>query len=116
MDARVRRSREEWAELAAEFEAAQGVSKTAFCAQRGVPVSSFTRWYRKLRTTQPQMIKAVKESPFVEVERLKPIGRGWETDSVSDTIIECGRFRLRLDSLPDPVWLAELIRTTQGDF
>jgi hypothetical protein len=36
------------------------------------------------------MIKAVKESPFVEVERLKPIGRGWETDSTSNTIIECG--------------------------
>ena len=99
MDVRVRRSRDQWAKLAAQFEAVQGISKTAFRAERDVPLSSFTYWYRELRTTQPPMVEAVKGSPFVEVERLKPTSRGWESGSTCETIMECGRFRLRLDSL-----------------
>ena len=52
---RVRRSRDEWQGLIDE-QAASGQTQTAFCTQRGISVSSFGHWKRRLaeeRETPP---------------------------------------------------------------
>ena len=116
MSRQVRRSRKFWAQIVAEFDATEDVSKTAFCAHHGVSISTFSRWYRRLRAAHPQEMMATQGSAFVEVERTSRKGGAWDVAPPTETIMECGRFRLRLETLPDPAWLAELIRTTQGDF
>lgn len=44
---RKRRSRDEWQRLIDE-QAASGQTQTAFCAQRGICVGSFSHWKRRL--------------------------------------------------------------------
>lgn len=44
---RKRRSRDEWQRLIDE-QAASGQTQTAFCAQRGLSVGSFSHWKRRL--------------------------------------------------------------------
>ena len=64
---RVARSAAQWRELFEAFEAS-GLSKSAFCRERGLALSSFNRALRELRgdgasaSSQP-----LTRSPFVEV-------------------------------------------------
>jgi hypothetical protein len=44
---RMRRSRDEWQRLIDE-QAASGQTQTAFCAERGISVGSFSQWKRRL--------------------------------------------------------------------
>ena len=49
---RIRRSREEWRELAARFEAS-GQTRERFCAEMGIGVSTLRRWCSRLRERTP---------------------------------------------------------------
>jgi len=63
---RVRRSEAEWQDLFARFEQS-GHSREVFCAEQGVVLSSFIRWWKKLRPSRPQQPAVVEEPVFVEL-------------------------------------------------
>ena len=61
---RNRRSREEWCELVARFEAS-GQTRKRFCAEMGIGESTLRRWCSRLRERTPA---AVSQAPvFVEL-------------------------------------------------
>ena len=63
---RVRRSEAQWRELFARFdESAQ--SRERFCAERDVVVSSFIRWWKKLRQSPRSQAAGVQDPVFVEL-------------------------------------------------
>lgn len=63
---RVRRSEVEWRELFARFdESAQ--TREAFCTEQDVVLSSFIRWWKKLRQSPRSEAAAVQNPVFVEL-------------------------------------------------
>ena len=71
---RVRRSKAEWHDLVTRFEAS-GQSRAAFCAEQGVVVSSFARWFQQLRPVRRRAPAAMSDPVFVELaaERDRPL-------------------------------------------
>ena len=63
---RARRSEAEWRALSARFEAS-GQNRAAFCAEQGVVLSSFGRWWRKLRSPSRRQAAVVADPVFVEL-------------------------------------------------
>ena len=63
---RVRRSEAEWQDLFARFEQS-GQSREVFCAEQGVVLSSFIRWWKKLHQHSPQQPAVVEAPVFVEL-------------------------------------------------
>ena len=63
---RVRRSETEWQDLFARFEQS-GQSREVFCAEQGVVLSSFIRWWKKLHQRLPQQPAMVEAPVFVEL-------------------------------------------------
>jgi hypothetical protein len=69
---RVRRSRDEWQQLVDE-QAASGKTQTAFCAQRGINVGSFSHWKRRLAEESP--------APWIELGSLPTSpAAGWDIE------------------------------------
>ena len=63
---RVRRSEAEWRELFARYDQS-GQAREQFCAEQGVVLSSFTRWWQKLRAASRNPLAAAQEAVFVEL-------------------------------------------------
>ena len=76
---RVRRSKAEWHELVARFEAS-GQSRAAFCAEQGVVVSSFARWCQRLRPVRRRAPAAMSDPVFVELAPERNCGRRWDAE------------------------------------
>ena len=77
----IRRSREEWRELVARFEAS-GRSREDFCAEMGIGASTLRRWCSRFRERTPT---ASTTTPvFVELpdEEKRPatVHRPWEVE------------------------------------
>lgn len=66
----VRRDRAEWQRLVAEYEQS-GLTRKAFCAARGLRVSSLGYWRTRLG-------RAAADTGFVELPA--PGGNGWEVE------------------------------------
>jgi hypothetical protein len=64
--ARIRRSEDEWRELFARFEHG-GQSREQFCADRGLAVSTFSRWRQRMRPLGRADAKLSSEAVFVEL-------------------------------------------------
>jgi transposase-like protein len=60
----IRRSREEWRELVARFEAS-GQTRADFCAQMGIGASTLRRWCSRLRERPPAA--SARAPVFVEL-------------------------------------------------
>lgn len=79
---RVRRTPEEWRELVERF-SATGLSQREFCLRNAVNLTSFQRWYRRLKWSST-------ESEFVEVPAAAE-DRSWswavEVELESGTIV-----------------------------
>jgi len=63
---RVRRSEAEWRELFARFDESAQTHET-FCAEQGVVLSSFIRWWKKLRQSPRPQAAVVHDPVFVEL-------------------------------------------------
>ena len=63
---RVRRSEAEWRELFTRFEESDQ-TRERFCAEQGVVLSSFIRWWKKLHQSSPQQPAMVEAPVFVEL-------------------------------------------------
>lgn len=95
-----------WTPLLAEFEQASGLTQAEFAKDKGVHPGTLGKWIYKLRDERR---KAAANLPvrFVEVE----------PPSVAhspEVTLEIADVRLRLDKLPEPGWLAELVHQTRG--
>ena len=95
-----------WTPVVAEFEQTSGLTQAAFARTKGVHPGTLGKWIYKLRDERR---KATSSLPvrFVEVE----------PPPCADTAqvrLEVGGVRLHLDRLPEPAWLAELVRQSQG--
>jgi hypothetical protein len=69
-----RRSHEEWERLMAEYEAGE-VSQRVFCAQRGLPYSSFGYWRKRLRgalAAEDRRVPALVEMPALRRLAVEP--------------------------------------------
>lgn len=77
----IRRSREEWRELVARFEAS-GQTREDFCAEMGIGESTLRRWCSRLRERTPPASTAAPV--FVELpaeeKRPAPLHRPWEVE------------------------------------
>ena len=98
-----RRGRSWWAAQVAA-QARSGLSQRAFCEARGVSLSSFARWRKRLQVEDEPRELAVVEEPvrFVEVELpvqpAKPLVR-----------VSLGAVTVDFETLPPPAWVAELV-------
>ena len=63
---RIRRSEDEWRELFARFEHG-GQSREQFCADRGLAVSTFSRWRQRMRAQGRAHTEVSPEAVFVEL-------------------------------------------------
>ncbi len=63
---RIHRSRTEWSRLLSEFEASD-TTQWSFCAERGLTLSNFCRWRKRLRTETPDDSHA---GPLIELPPL----------------------------------------------
>jgi hypothetical protein len=70
---RVRRSEAEWRDLFARFEQSEQI-REVFCAEQGVVLSSFIRWWKKLHQRSPQQ-PAMVEEPVLRGEPENPYTR-----------------------------------------
>lgn len=100
---RMRRMERSWwaAQVAAQMRS--GLSQRAYCEERGVSLSSFARWRKRLEREGSHAELAVVEEPvrFVEVElpvqAEKPLVR-----------VSLGAVTVDFETLPPPAWVAEL--------
>ena len=109
-----RRSIAEWEQIFREHEAS-GESVETFCTRRGVALSPFYRYRRRLRTAPP--VPGVLSPAFVPVTVTPrgvpapidraPTNRGLSTaDTVTLTI---GQVSMTLSSSVPPAWVAALL-------
>ena len=63
---RVRRSEVEWRELFTRFDESDQ-TRERFCAEQGVVLSSFIRWWKKLRQSPRSQAAVVQGPVFVEL-------------------------------------------------
>jgi hypothetical protein len=80
---RVRRSREQWRELLAQFEQS-GQTRERFCAEQGLSVGSFMQWQRKLGEPVAAAANAAEEAVFIELARAEVLAatppQPWELE------------------------------------
>ena len=93
------RSREEWQQLLAEHAASQQTIH-AFCHDKGIGLSTFSAWKRRLRGTPP----VVKPRAFVPVT----------VTQRSDVTVAVGPATLTLSSSVAPQWLAAFVKALQA--
>ncbi len=92
------RPRSEWHRLVhAQLES--GLTQTEFARQHGIEVASLRRW----RTVFTAANVTACDQSFVELTVPKATPQGWMT-------LHFGAASLALGSLPDPQWLAALMR------
>jgi hypothetical protein len=75
-----------WAGLI-EAQGASGISASRFCAERGVPTSSFFAWKRKIRERASGSHAARASSGFIEA---KVVGRGSAREDGGGARIDSG--------------------------
>ena len=107
-----RRSREFWVHLVAQYESSPSMSQREFCTRHKVSYWTFRNWRSQQRRAQAmeRSSRSVTASSFVENER----GPSPSHASTTLAVMDCGRFRVCFEELPNPAWLAELIVHTQG--
>lgn len=76
---RVRRSEADWRELFVRFEAS-GQSRAAFCAEQGIVMSSFARWWQRLRPGVRRRKALVADPVFVELAPARDSGSHWDME------------------------------------
>jgi len=76
---RIRRSESEWRELFVRFETS-GLSRAAFCAEQGVVLSSFARWWRRLRPAARRAPALMADPVFVELAAERDPGTHWDVE------------------------------------
>lgn len=101
--ARIKRSREDWAELVAEWRAS-GLTSANFAEERGLSVNSLRSWSSRLGREPGEALNAA----FVAVE-VRARGARRATDRPAATL-EVGQASLRIDASACPRWVAELLR------
>ena len=98
----MRRSRDEWADVIAEFEAG-GESHEEFCARRELNVGSFRGWLYRLRKAQAQGKVARSATRLVPV-RVRPGGPS--SDGVIEIAVPGAVLRVHVGA--DVKYVAEL--------
>jgi len=81
-----------------------GLSHRAYCEERGLSLSSFARWRKRLQSEDERVELAVVEEPvrFVEVEL--PV----QVDEKPLVRVSLGAVTVDFETLPPPAWVAEL--------
>ena len=101
-----RRSIAEWEQIFHEHEAS-GESVETFCTRRGVALSPFYRYRRRLRTAPP--VPGVLSPAFVPVT-VTPRGVPAPIDRAADTVtLTIGQVSMTLSSSVPPAWVAALL-------
>ena len=97
-----RRSRQQWRDLVAEFEAS-GLTQQAFARRRQVKLGTFRSWLYTLRKEQssPRFVEVV---PSPRVDAL----------SRASVVLVAGRARVEFAEHPPVDYLAELVRGVDG--
>ena len=108
-----RRSAAQWQTLVGEY-AASGLSQQAFCERRGVALSTFCQWRRRLAAQTAESAPAPREAPAL---RLVPV-RVLEEPSAGAAsgiavIAECG-VRIELARGFDGATLQRVLATLEG--
>jgi hypothetical protein len=84
-EGRIRRTADEWQALVEEHRAS-GVSQAAFCARRGIVLSSFHRARR--RVAEATSVTEAKAADFVPVSHAPHDSAGWELElSVGERVV-----------------------------
>ena len=107
-----RRSREEWAELAAEH-VESGLSRSAFAVKRGLKEKTFSWWISELRrsgsraSARPSHTKA---KPKAELVRALPVTLiDEQSESVGESMeVTYGDLRLQFPAGTDAVYVGEI--------
>ena len=74
-----RRSREQWQQLIAEQQRS-GLSQKAFCAERGLVLSTFTNWKRRLGETTSSNRSAEGDWLELPVSLTEGTSAGWDIE------------------------------------
>jgi hypothetical protein len=106
---RVRRSREQWAQIVEQFERS-GQSHEAFCAQQRVNVGSFRGWLYRLRSDSGRGKVARSATRLLPV-RVGAVG-GAEEETVLEVVV--GDAVLRVRGMFGPAYVAELVTLLRG--
>jgi hypothetical protein len=104
-----RKSREFWIDLVTTFERLDGVTREEFAKEHEVNFKTFENWIYKLRNerTTKNIDMPVR---FVEVT-----SESYRPPQSSGAMLETNAFRLHFETLPQPGWLADLMRQTMGN-
>jgi hypothetical protein len=92
------RPRSEWFQLV-QAQGESGLSQSEFARRHGIEVASLGRW----RTVFATATAAPSDQSFVEVTVPTATAQAWMT-------LHFGAASLALSSMPDPQWLAALMR------
>jgi transposase-like protein len=106
MVSKTRKGRTFWTPLVAEFKQTSGVTQAAFAKSHSVHPGTLRKWIYKLRDEQ-RPADASLPVRFVEVE-VPP------AESAEQITVALGGVLVHLERLPEPAWLAELVRHTTG--
>ena len=104
---RAKRMGRSWWAAQVAAQARSGLSQRAFCEARGVSLSSFARWKKRLASEESREL-AVVDAPvrFVElevpIEPPRPLVR-----------VSLGALTIDFEMLPPPAWVAELAESTR---
>lgn len=99
---RKRKGKAWWAAQIAAQECS-GLTQRVFCTERGLAMSSFSRWRARLRSEEAGHESVVTPSPvrFVEVELPAPSAKPLVRVSLGEVTVD-------FETLPPPAWIAEL--------
>ena len=101
-----RRSRQEWAEVVASYEAS-GLSQETFARREGVAASTLRYWLYRFRRERLDGTPA-EASRFIEIASSEPGGAG--SGNAGVVLRVGGSVALELSELPEPGYLAALAR------
>ena len=98
-----------------------GISTSAYAQQHGLARSTLYRWQNKLKSPPPvhadinaaPLAATPKPSQFVAL-RINESERVTPPTPMHCTLVLAGGIRLEMPELPNPQWLADLGRCTQG--
>jgi hypothetical protein len=78
---RIRRSAEQWQQIIDE-QAGSGLSQIAFCERKGIALSTFAHWKRRLSSavTDSDANDSKRSSPWIDLGALAGSASGWDIE------------------------------------
>jgi len=74
-----RRSRDEWQRLLTEYQESK-LSQRAFCQQRGLTLSTFNHWKRRLSSAPPALPSKANDWLELPLGPVQSAGQSWEIE------------------------------------